>query len=92
MSAGVDPRGKPSSAAKADSDQRSDPKLRAAWQNYRDSQMLRKARSQETVAGYEDHVLRLIKNGSISRSLNLGMSLCWSRNGLIGLPRKVGLI
>lgn len=61
ISAGVDPRVKPSSAAKADSDQRRDPTLRAAWQNYRDSHMLRKGRSQKTVEGYEDHVLRLMK-------------------------------
>jgi integrase len=61
ISAGVDPRVKSSPTAAADSDRRSDPSLRAAWQNYRDSHMLRKGRSQKTVAGYEDHVLRLMK-------------------------------
>lgn len=61
ISAGVDPRVKSSPTSAADSDRRSDPSLRAAWQNYRDSHMLRKGRSQKTVAGYEDHVLRLMK-------------------------------
>jgi len=36
--------------------------LRAAWQRYRVSHMLRKGRSEATIAGYRDHVERLLKD------------------------------
>lgn len=54
---GTDPRPKAVSRAANEND----PSLKQAWANYRDSHMRKKGRSEKTIAGYTDHVERLMK-------------------------------
>ncbi len=56
ISSGEDPRPKRS----AQSNHHNDPTLWQAWTAYRDGHMQRKRRSEKTIAGYADHVERLM--------------------------------
>ncbi len=40
----------------------SDITLRAAWERYRDAHMIRKKRSETTIAGYRDHIEKVLKD------------------------------
>lgn len=40
----------------------SDITLRAAWERYRDAHMIRKKRSETTIAGYRDHIEKIFKD------------------------------
>lgn len=61
ISDGVDPRPQPP-RPKGPAAPSSDPTLREAWETYRESHMRRKGRSEGTVASYQDHVERLLKD------------------------------
>lgn len=61
ISDGVDPRPQPPKP-KGPPAPSADPTLREAWQTYRESHMRRKGRSEGTIASYQDHVERLMKD------------------------------